>query len=716
MKSILFIIVSFLTIVSNAQNTDAVRDIAQRNFSWLVPYLEFKLIPSETKNDYFTIEKKGKKICISGNNNNALSRGLGHYLRFVAHRSISHLSDNISKPKKIVYPTEKIEIISPFEYRYALNYCTLSYSMSFYTWEDWKRQLDWFALNGVNMVLMPLGTEIIWFRTLQQLGYTPQEAKKYIASPTFSAWWQMGNLEGWYGTITDEVMEEQRQLAHKVFERMKILSIEPIYQGFYANVSTSLKTKFPVKVVEQGLWAGGFQRPDMIDTHDEYFSKISDIYYSEIKKEYGDFKYFGGDPFHEGGRVGDIDVSKASKHIQQKMQEHFKGSKWLLQGWGENPTDLLLKGVDKKSTIILELEGENTANWEKRKAYGGIDFIWCQISNFGAKTGLYGKLQRFADEVYRLQTSQYLPYAKGIGIIPEGIHNNPIVYDFTLDLAWYKKGKEIEKINVNDYIDDYMLYRYGKITPPLKEAWQLLLETAYKSHKVSQQGAPESMLCARPSLQVKSVSSWGTIARQYEYEMLKKAVKLFISAEKDFKNIPTYHTDKIDLLRQLNSDKSIALYKEIQQSIEDKNLKKFIQNKDKFLELIEYQDELLSVDSHFRLNTFLQQAIEFSKDKKSQELALKNAKVQISYWGTDTNPSTNLRDYAHKEWNGMLKSLYYHRWQSFFNYQQAILEGKQATEPNYYQMELDWASSVELYNNKPISPKRLQKIITSILE
>lgn len=716
MKFLFFYLFLFVSIFSNSQNIRKVEDVARRNVPWLLPHLKFDVISTENDEDYFEIEQKNKKIVISANSQIAFSRGLGHYLRFVAHKSPSHLGNNLSKPTKIAFPDEKICIKSPFLYRYSLNYCTLSYSMSFYSWEDWQKELDWHALKGVNLMLMPLGNEIIWLKTLQKLGLTKDEAKKYIATPTFSAWWQMGNLENWHGEITDEVIEEQRVLAHKVFSRMKELGIKPIYQGFYGNIPTFLKEKLPIKVVGQGKWAGGFERPDMLHPQDAHFQQIASIYYNEIKKEYGDFEFFGGDPFHEGGRVGEINVKEAGKNIQQYMQAVFPNATWVLQGWAENPSDVLLEDLDKNKTLILELEGENTANWEKRKVYGGFPFVWCQISNFGAKTGLYGKMQRFSDEVFRLQYSDYQQFAKGIGIIPEGIHNNPLVYDFTLDLAWRKQSEGKQKINVSDWIKDYILYRYGKSTPNLQKAWEILLETVYQSHQKYQQGASESMLCATPSWGLKSVSSWGTIERNYSADELKKAVKLFLSEQENFKKIETYQTDKIDFLRQLNSDKSVQLYNELQSNFTNGEREKFIKNKDKFLNLILIQDKLLSVSPHFRLDTFLKQAFSSSKDKKSQKNAVKNAKVQITYWGTDKNPYTNLRDYAHKEWNGLLSSLYYKRWEAFFNYQISLLDKKQAIEPNYYQVAIDWTESPEMYHSKPLSYKELQNLIEEILK
>lgn len=714
-KYCLFIICLLSAVMRGQTDINPVMEIAQRRVPWLVPHLELEIRSLKIPNDFFDIQRKKNKIHISASSTNALARGLGHYLRFVAHRSLSHLGDNLQKPDKISFPKEKISVISPFSYRYALNYCTISYSMSFYSWNDWQKELDWMALNGVNLLLTPVGTEIIWQRTLEKLGYTPSETKKYIAPPIFSAWWQMANLEGWGGPVTDALIEAQRKLAHKIFARMKDLGISAVYQGFYGNIPTDLKEKLPITVVEQGKWAGGFQRPDFLHPKDPYFETIADIYYSGIKKEYGDFLFFGADPFHEGGQVGSLNVSEAARLIQRKMQGNFPGSVWVIQGWGNNPSDEILKDIDKNATLILELEGENTSHWEKRNAYNGTPFLWCQISNFGAKTGLYGKLQRFADEVYRLQNSPQATYLKGIGILPEGIHNNPLVYDFTLDLAWQNSTTPTQK-QAEQWIRDYILYRYGKTSSLLEKAWQLLLQTVYKSNPDYQQGAPESMLCARPALGLASVSSWGNIKRNYNFEDLQKAVQWFVEAEKDFPNSETFLTDKIDLLRQLNSDRSLILYREIEQNIADKNLSEFLKNKEKFLQLILLQDRLLSANPHFQLHSFLKQAENSSEDMQTRKDAIRNAKTQITYWGTDTNEDTNLRDYAHKEWSGILRSLYYARWKAFFDKQQAFLTDANTPKPHYFRMEKEWTLSPEMYQENPVSAEILKQITQEVLE
>lgn len=191
--------------------------------------------------------------------------------------------------------------------------------MAFDDFKAWEKHLDFFALNGVNLILAPIGVESVWQETLKRLKFSDKEIKDFIATPAFSAWWLMGNLEGWQGEVSDRQIKGQKQLAKKIFQRLKELDINPVYQGFYGMVSSELKKKYAGKITEQGLWAGGFPRPDFLSAEDKLFTEVSGIYYEEVKKQYGVFKFFAGDPFHEGGQTKGISVKKSAEKIQSQM-------------------------------------------------------------------------------------------------------------------------------------------------------------------------------------------------------------------------------------------------------------------------------------------------------------------------------------------------------------------------------------------------------------
>jgi alpha-N-acetylglucosaminidase len=360
----------------------------------------------------------------------------------------------------------------------------------------------------------------------------------------------------------------------------------------------------------------------------------------------------------------------------------------VLQGWQGNPSGELLKGLDKSKTLVIELFGESTNNWETRRGYENTPFVWSNVSNFGEKTGLYGKLQRFANEVYRAKNSPFGSCLAGIGIIPEGIDNNPVAYDLMLELAWHS-----DKVDVKEWIKNYTRYRYGKSTRAVDKAWQLFLETVYSSPEVYQEGPSESIFCARPSVAVKSVSSWGTRNRNYDTSRFEEAVRLFESASDEFAQSETYQVDKIDFERQLRANKGDAVYQEMVSAIRNNEKEAFKRASHLFLQMIRQQDSLLSGSSYFSLNKWLGKANDFGKTSAERSISIKNAKTQITYWGPD-NPATALHDYAHKEWSGLLSTLYLARWEAFVEEMIGRMNGRAARDIDYFGMEKDWAGGL----------------------
>ena len=49
-------------------------------------------------------------------------------------------------------------------FRYYQNVCTVSYSFVWWDWERWEREIDWMAMNGINLPLAFNGQEEIWRR------------------------------------------------------------------------------------------------------------------------------------------------------------------------------------------------------------------------------------------------------------------------------------------------------------------------------------------------------------------------------------------------------------------------------------------------------------------------------------------------------------------------------------------------------------------------
>jgi alpha-N-acetylglucosaminidase len=105
----------------------------------------------------------------------------------------------------------------------------------------------------------------------------------------------------------------------------------------------------------------------------------------------------------------------------------------------------------------------------------------------------------------------------------------------------------------------------------------------------------------------------------------------------------------------------------------------------------------MATDKNRMVGTWLNQARNFGHTDYERSLSEKNARMQISIWGPDTNPETDLHDYAHKEWSGLIKDLYRLRWKMFFEQLDNELDGKPVQKINYFATELTWALGKNSY-------------------
>ena len=677
-----------LLLVSGCGRGDypGVRGVIERQVPWLADRVELRACPAGEA-ETFTLRTEEDKLVVEATTANAAARGIGWYLKYCCGRSMSHRGDNLAPAAPLPLPGQPISCSTRSKYRYALNYCTYNYTMSFYTWEDWERELDWMALNGVNLMLVANGSEAVWQRTLRRLGYTEEEIAKFICGPAYNAWWLMGNVEGWGGPMPQSQIDSRVATVRKMLARMRELGIEPLMPGFYGMVPSDYAKRTDDHVIEQGKW-WVFDRPAILDPTTPEFARVAAIFYEETRKLYGDdIRFFSGDPFHEGGSTEGVDLGAAGRAIQQAMQKHFPGSVWVLQGWQANPKPELLECLDRRYALVQELYGEKTANWERRQGYEGTPFIWATVTNFGERTGVNGRLQRFADEVYRAETGEYASWMQGVGILPEGIDNNPVAYDLVLELPWHDGHVE-----VSEWIEDYIAARYGRRDERVSAAWQIFLETVYASN-MGFQGAPENVLCARPDYKLRSVSTWGRLAKCYDTERFAEGVRLLASARADFADSDTYRIDLVDMLRQTIANRADGVFADLMAAYDRRDRAAFDRQAGAFLSLHDLADELLAHHPAFRVDTWQRRAVSSGQTPEEQANNLYNAMVLVTYWGGDDPAEESLNDYSYREWAGMMSLYYKQRWALWFDYLSAQLEGRAAERPDFFSWEHEWVEN-----------------------
>lgn len=148
-----------------------------------------KFIIEQVKSDadFFELDQKGDKVVIRGNNYVSIATGLNWYLKYYAGIHLSWNGMQAKLPAVLPPVTKKERRETTLPYRYDLNYCTFSYSMAFWDWNRWEKEIDWMALHGINIPLAVTGAEAVWHNVLDKLGYTKTEINEFISGPGFFA-------------------------------------------------------------------------------------------------------------------------------------------------------------------------------------------------------------------------------------------------------------------------------------------------------------------------------------------------------------------------------------------------------------------------------------------------------------------------------------------------------------------------------------------------
>ncbi|WP_321480808.1 alpha-N-acetylglucosaminidase [uncultured Bacteroides sp.] len=654
--------------------------------------------------DFFELDQKGSKVVVRGNNYVNIATGVNWYLKYYAGIQLSWNGMSAKLPKVLPPVKEKKHFQTPLKLRYDFNYCTFSYSMAFWGWDRWEKEIDWMALHGINLPLAVVGEECVWFNMLKDLGYSKKEINEFIAGPAFLAWWEMNNLEGWGGPNPDQWYTQQTILQKKIIKRMREYGIEPVLPGYSGMVPHNAKKKLGLNVSDSELW-NGYVRPAFLQPTDSRFQEIAALYYKELEKLFGKANYYSMDPFHEAKGIENVDLDAAGKAVMNAMKKVNPKAVWVVQGWTENPRDEMIKNMKNGDLLILDLFSEcrpmwgmQPSIWYRKKGYLQHNWLFCMLENFGANVGLHGRMDQLLHNFYATKNNPLAKHLKGIGLTMEGIENNPVMFELMTELPWRE-----ERVTKESWIKEYTAARYGATDNTINEAWSILINGIYNCPQGNnQQGAHESIFCGRPSLNNFQASSWSKMENYYDPTTTEDAARLLLSVADKYHGNNNFEYDLIDIVRQAISDRARIVYNKTIADFKSFDKKSFEIDSQEFLKLLLAQDKLLGTRKEFRVGNWIQQARALGKTQEEKDLYEWNARVQITTWGNRYSANKGgLRDYAHKEWNGILKDFYYKRWEAYWQVLRDVLAGKPMIELDYYAMEEPWTKETNVYSSSP---------------
>ena len=695
------------TAAQTVENPDAVVALIKRvGGESAADKFKFVLDPSmNSKNEVFVIAGEEGKVLIKGTTISAITTGIGWYLNNYAHINIAWNSLNEKTVSGAAYadlsnipvPTGEDTRTCDATYRYYLNTCTFGYSMTSWTWKRWQQEIDWMALHGINMPLQLVGLEEVWrkFLTMEEngqrkYGYTDAEAKAFVAGPAFIAWWAMNNLEGWGGTdagtksggtwdgaggVQDDAWyARQKALAKQITDRQRELGMQPVIPGWSGMVPTNFQSKSKYTTRGNGgNWAGDFVRPLLLSVSNANYAAIAADYYKCLHEVMGESQYYSMDPFHEGGGAGTMEDYKA---LYAAMEAAKPGSQWVIQQWQWSATQKYsLTAVPAGRLIVLDLFSDGSPAFDGYNGYAPQDAVFCAIPNFGGRSGLMGRLNNVTDNYFKFK-GKYASI-KGIGTAPEAIEQTPVAYDLIYQLPWMGA-----KPDVAEWVENYSIARYGVANEEVQAAWELLRQGPLNYGADGIQGPVEDVWAARPNLEAYKASAWGktlsnamgTYNKERQLMLIDATYKLLAQNGAIAKGTvyeSNYNYDIVEFGGAVMADYAYYLLTGIKEAKNASNTALYEARRDAFLALILDVDNFKGTNLNFRLGKWTQEA----RDAAAEAVALgatkanadwyeyNNARTIISTW---SHPSTNLTDYSYRSWQGLMKDLYYPRWEYFF--------------------------------------------------
>jgi alpha-N-acetylglucosaminidase len=418
---------------------------------------------------------------------------------------------------------------------------------------------------------------------------------------------------------------------------------------------------------------------------DARFNEIATLYYQELTRLFGKSDYYSMDPFHESNDDASIDYAAAGRAMMQAMKHVNPKAVWVIQGWTENPRPQMVDTMDPKDLLVLDLFSECRpmfgipSIWQRKEGYKQHPWLFCMLENFGANVGLHGRMDQLLSNFYqaRTRTLNGRPSTlSGIGFTMEGSENNPVMFELMSELPWRS-----EKVTKEQWIKEYVKARYGTCDEQVMEAWNILINTIYNCPVGNnQQGPHESIFCGRPTLNNFQASSWSKMRNYYDPEDTRRAALLMNSAAEIFRGNNNFEYDLVDIMRQALADQARIQYQRTIAAYKSFSRKQFDKEAKTFMQMLKWQDELLGTRTEFRLGHWTEAARKCGTNQAESDQYEWNARVQITTWGNRTCADKGgLRDYAHKEWQGLLKDFYAKRWEAYFK---ALAEQmEKATQP-----------------------------------
>lgn len=641
--------------LSDKDITKSTKDLISRITPGYEKQFDIEVIPATPDGeDVFEVCGLNGRILLKGNNPVSLATAFNWYLKYTCNAQVSWFGDQVSLPKTLIAPSKDERHIINGKYRIYFNYCTISYTAPWWNWDRWQREIDFMAMNSINMPLQPIGLDAVWYNTLLEMGFSDLEARSFIVAPAHQAWQWMPNIESIGGPLPKSWIDSHIKLAKQIFARQTELGMTPIQQGFTGYVPKAMKSKYPeASIAQQPEWYG-FEGVSQLDPLDPLFDKMGRIFMEQQDKLFGSYGVYAADPFHESTPPINTKeyLEEVGKKIYNLINSFDKDGIIAMQAWSIR--EPIVTQMPKDKVIVLDLNG---SKYKSMKNYWGYPFIVGCLHNFGGRINLHGDFNFLAANQYEIAKKSG-GNVVGSGLFMESIEQNQTYYALAFEMPCHNG-----QVDVKEWINKYVLRAYGAQSTAAQNAWHQLLKTAYSPGTNSVEYS--SMIAARPALNVKKSGPNAGFNIPYDPQALINLQEILLSDADKLDKSPIYRFDILDVQRQIMSNLSQKIHWSMVDCYKKKDIEGFNRHSETFLQLLLDLDYLLSSRIEWNFDKWITNARSWGKTNEEKDLFERDATSLVTYWGFTPGYECQQFDYSWREWSGLIRRYYYPRWKQF---------------------------------------------------
>ncbi len=585
----------------------------------------------------------------------------------------------------IELPDIKIAERPRFSDRQEGNGCIYRYSTFYWTWEDWKRELDWRAKRRVNMIWpFNVGGDITG-SILAEWGVLPKpKAPSELTS----------------------LHEQAFEYAHKIGIRIPcILPNGAMPDAFFKKYPgcRSLLIQWSELAPTRQIHPG-----------DPMFRRLIVDYIRHYRERYGTDHLYIADFAPESMILeGADDPNEArlnfARGVSDAIREADPEGVWLPSTWpfdfdAEPPMrwtiDDVREYLDAITTqfVVWDAWSEEAAKYEPTDFFFGKPWGFGILYTFGGNGYLHGDVAGLIDQVHSLIENPKADRCVLFSSMPEMIQYNGFYLELCAQLSW-----DPSRVTLDGYLEDYCVHRYGEeIGRNLKPAWGDLLETVYGPDSGSIILLMDPLYWLRPNLELlhgprrlraQMKELWPK--RKSFIPKLRHAIEVFLAQPDLLQRSYPARRDLVDIARQWIAERFDQEIRRARDAFLQSDASGFEDASASCLSLLDQQIRLLASWPPYRLDRKIESARAIHGDDASR--AVKHIHVWvITEEGQESEP---LRDYYRMDLDGLVADLYRPRVIAYFDLlRQKIAERDTALsyeelDPIYSRIERDFIAA-----------------------